>query len=697
MTGADSREPERPDAGIRGDGTHGDGTHGDGVWREQPQGRAGGDRPAAVGATGYSYGSSGGESRSARTENAPDPRREEDPEGGRVDRPQGTLFDGAPFEGAPFGGPHTARDPQHRGEQNPQFSRHQPYPGYSQHPHGGGPQFSAPHSPQPGAQQFGGPQRPQQPAPSGTAQNLMDGEWHRMHPLTPIMRGGAFLVVVLIWAFSQFRERVTQFFLPDDVSKYSDKDELTRLIETGAIGFVLLGIIVVLLLLIGAFYLSWRFSRFRVTTDRVEVQTGVLSRHNRQARLDRIQGISVQRPFLARIFGLASLRLESVGSEGAVPLAFLRSAQADALRAGILARAAGVREAEATAAQQPGPDAPSAAQPGARGVVAERLREFTTPELAPEEAQRASVVRIPLGRLIGSVLLSDTTVFVMCYLAIGIGGTAIAGAFLPTEGKVGISVFLVTALLPMIFGAISTYFKHVARSAQFSVSATEHGVRIGYGLMSLTNETLPVGRIHAVAVRQPLLWRMCGWWQIKLTTAVSASNSGEGKSGKQSILLPVGTEQDVLRVLSLVMPLDGSEVGPVVRAGMYSTGAQTPLFVPSPRSAMVLRPVGWKRAGMHIGDAVFAVRRGLLWRSVSIVPAARVQSYGLAQGPVQRMLGLATLHPHTVTGVVDTRLTIVGARGAERLFADGTGLIDRAVERESERETAGHQAKSVLQ
>ena len=46
---------------------------------------------------------------------------------------------------------------------------------------------------------------------------------------------------------------------------------------------------------------------FRITGDAVEVRSGILFRTQRKARLDRIQGINIVRPVLARLFGAAKL------------------------------------------------------------------------------------------------------------------------------------------------------------------------------------------------------------------------------------------------------------------------------------------------------------------------------------------------------------------------------------------------------
>src|SRR5690606_21953868 len=161
----------------------------------------------------------------------------------------------------------------------------------------------------------------------------------------------------------------------------------------------LLGIVVVILVVIGLFWLSWRMHTFRVTDEVVEVRSGVVFRSHRKARLDRIQGINVARSLFARIFGAAKLEISAAGSDANVQLAYLSSANADGLRAEILTRAAGMRArvaADAAAAAEAGEGLPVGTSDAVRANLAEvaraRLAEFTAPELHPNLAPPQSVV-----------------------------------------------------------------------------------------------------------------------------------------------------------------------------------------------------------------------------------------------------------------------------------------------------------------
>src|SRR5690606_27576409 len=113
---------------------------------------------------------------------------------------------------------------------------------------------------------------------------------------------------------------------------------------------VLLAALGIVLVFIALFWVSWRMHTLRVTDEVVEIRQGVIFRSHRKARLDRIQGINIQRSLLARIFGAAKLEISGAGAEANMQLAYLSGANADALRAELLRRASGLRAREAAEA-----------------------------------------------------------------------------------------------------------------------------------------------------------------------------------------------------------------------------------------------------------------------------------------------------------------------------------------------------------
>ena len=495
-------------------------------------------------------------------------------------------------------------------------------------------------------------------APTPIAGRLADGEWHRLHPASPLLRGGIVLIAVLGFVISNLRERLVELFLP----RYGGGDQgdpVEYVLEHGIILQVLAVIAGVLLLLIAGFYVSWRMHSFRITDEVVEVRSGILFRTNRKARLDRIQGINIVRPFFARLFGASKLEISQAGHDANVQLSYLGTAAADELRREILRRASGSRAAAHPAAQNPG-----------QSVLDRRVNEFLAPEHDPGTPP-ASIVTIHLGRLIGSMLLGNGMIIALLVIA----GVAV---WIARTGNFFVLVFA----LPSALGFISYYVRRFSKSLRYSISGTPDGVRVGFGLLSTTSETLPPGRIHSIEVSQSLLWRPFGWWEVRVNRAGHSSTRGADNQANTT-LLPVGNLAEVTKVLELLLPeLVGAESVTMIERGLQSRGGDDG-FENSPRRAAWLRPFSWRRNGFLVTPGSFVLRKGAIWRKFIVVPQPRLQSVALSQGPVLRMLRLADIHLHTVAGPIRAHLDALDQDRALAFF----GTVAEAAVRSQESDT----------
>ena len=495
-----------------------------------------------------------------------------------------------------------------------------------------------------------------QPAVSPTAVSLTDGEWHRMHPASPLLKGGIALIAILGVVIANLRERLFSIFLPEFSA---EGDPVDYVLDNGYIGFALLALAIFLVVLIGAFYVSWRMHSFRITNEVVEVRSGILFRTNRKARLDRIQGINIVRPFFARLFGAAKLEVNQAGADANVQLSYLGSAAADDLRREVLRLASGARDPGASAADSASP---------AGHLIERRVTELLAPELDPNAAPPESIVKISVLRLIGSIVLSGTTVALLL---------AIAGAVVSVV--VWRNFGLLFTLVPAIIGFGSYYVNRFTKSLRYSIAGTPDGVRVGFGLLSISNETLPPGRIHSVLVSQPLLWRATGWWEIKVNRA--SQSSVKGASGQaNTTIMPVGDRGDVMRVLALLLPkLTDDEMVALLESGMTAKGAPGDGFTNSPKRAAWLRWFSWQRNGFAITPDAVLLRKGAIWRELIVVPNPRVQSVSVSQGPLYRACGLASVHLHTVSGPISAQLGAVDQDTAVDFFRTVAEVTIRAV------------------
>nr|WP_232842325.1 PH domain-containing protein [Terrimesophilobacter mesophilus] len=422
---------------------------------------------------------------------------------------------------------------------------------------------------------------------------------------------------------------------------------------------------------------------FRITDEVVEVRSGILFRTNRKARLDRIQGINIVRPFIARLFGAAKLEINQAGQDANVQLSYLGSASADGLRREILRLASGTHVSAASGAQVA--DRVGLAD---ENVIERRVNEFLAPELDPDAAPPESIVKLNLGRLVGSLALSGSTIFLLVLIAAGVTWIATTGDF-----------FALFFAIPGAIGFASFYWRRFSKSLRYSIAGTPDGIRVGFGLLSTSNETLPPGRIHSVEVSQPLLWRGPGWWEIKVNRASHSSTKGAGGEANTTIL-PVGDRTDVRRVLELMLPELLAQAGDgdlsaaisVIESGLESKGGPDDGFTNSPRRAAVLRWFSWRRNGFAITTGSLVLRKGAIWRQLVVVPQPRLQSVSLHQGPILRALRLADIHLHTVSGPISADLGAIDQDAAIRFFEDVARVAVSAAQSDtSHRWRAGEQ------
>ena len=431
--------------------------------------------------------------------------------------------------------------------------------------------------------------------------------WLRVHPITPAIKGWKVIAVLLAVLVQQVGVNVTSY------------QELSRDVGAGPI----LGIVVLAVLLgFGYSFVAWRMTRYAVDHDTVYLESGVLFRRQRSARLDRVQGIDLVEPLLARLTGLAELKFEVAGgANSSVSLAYLRQHDAELLRSTLLARAAGLESEE--------------------GVDA-------VP--APER----EILSVEAGTLVGSLLRSGVVVVVVAAALVVVVVSVVVR-------EPGLTFSLVVGLFP-VAGFV---WQRFSSEFGFRVAQSPDGIRLRHGLLESRAQTVPPGRVQAVRIVQPLFWRGRDWWRVEMNIAGYVK---EENKASETVLLPVGTRAEALLTLWLVLPdLGAQDPRGMLDEAMTGTD-RAHGFVTSPTRARWLDPISWRRNGYVLTDRALLIRRGRLYRRVDIVPHERTQSLGLHQGPLQRRLRLATVTLHSTSGPVRPTVEHLGTAAAAALL-----------------------------
>ncbi|MDQ6836961.1 MAG: PH domain-containing protein [Actinomycetota bacterium] len=401
------------------------------------------------------------------------------------------------------------------------------------------------------------------PPPSGPPIPGLTGRWERLHPLSPIVRAGRGLIAILFVVVLPLASGGQGGSLGNDLG------HLAGLIVLLVLGFI-----------------SWLVTRWRVEGGVLRVESGLIRRTSERFPLSQIQAIDTVRPGLARMFGVAELRIRLASGGGkAGRLAYLGNVEAETLRARLLALAHGVAEETPSPPEHP-------------------LLTVSSPQLF------VSILLTSTGLILEVAIVA---LIVLAFVAPGAAGAALSA------GAAG------------FFGLVVAFFRRFNGDYRLTVAEAPDGLRLRSGLVETSSETIPQGRVQAVRMVEPLAWRPFGWCRLEVDVA-SQKNKGRqdrAQSRAARALLPVGSHQQAAWLMGRVFPdLPADRSAPPSRARW--------------KSPLRFRLLSWGANDRYAVTTSGRVRRVTDW-----VPLAKVQSVRRVEGPLQRRLRLASIHLDT--------------------------------------------------
>jgi putative membrane protein len=394
------------------------------------------------------------------------------------------------------------------------------------------------------------------------------------------------------------------------------------------------GVVVVVVLAAGV--IRWLVTRWQVAQGVLRVETGLLRRDSRRFPLSQVQAIDVVQSGLARVLGLAELRLRVAGGDASRGgrLACLRLADAERLRAQLLALASATAGSTVPAAT---PGLASQALP-----VSDDPGPVAAPAAAVPATERP-LFRVRPGRLATAVLLSKTGVI-----------AALAAAILVTMAELTPSVSLVASFLPVGLGAMLGTWRLFSAEFGTTVADAPDGLRLRSGLIQTSAETIRPGRVQAVRLVEPLIWRAFGWCRLEVDIAGPGEHhEARSESRRLRTLIPVGSHADADQLMAELL-----------------VDRPLPLARP-PAAARLKTPLLYHFLGYGGNERYVVASHGRVCRKTTWIPLEKVQSIRWVQGPVQRRLGLATIRldvaGRRVTGVLQDRAAAEAADLLARL------------------------------
>ncbi len=449
--------------------------------------------------------------------------------------------------------------------------------------------------------------------------------WHRLHPLSPLIRAGRQMVTILtalvaLLVFNQHQ---------------AGSDLIIDLIIVG--------------LVLAAGVVSWLVTRWQVADGVLRIETGLVRRQSLRFPLSQVQAIDVVQTGLARVFGLAEIRLRMAGADSSDGrLACLPQAEAQQLRQRLLsmtrapgaAAAAGPGAAPGRAAAAPGspaaatgPGGPAAATgPGGPAAATGPAGVPGGPgDLGDLGEPERVLFRVRPGRLAAAIALSRAG----AVAAVAIAAMASVAALTGQAGAVA-------PFLPVGIGIVLAVWRQFNGEYGTVVAAAPDGLRLRSGLVQTTAETIRQGRVQAVRLVEPVAWRAFGWCRLEVDVAGPRQRrENRAESQRLRALIPAGSLAEAERMLGELLT---ARPVPTRRA---------------PARARWKAPLAYHFLAWSGDDRYVVAARGRVSRKTTWIPLEKVQSIRWVQGPVQRRLGLASVRldvaGRRVTGNIQDR------------------------------------------
>lgn len=453
-----------------------------------------------------------------------------------------------------------------------------------------------------------------------------DGQEHRLHPLS--------------WLFVLLAQ-LKQFILPLLVLLFAGRGDRNDLW-----GLIAVGVVVARSL---AEYFTYRY---RLRGDAIVVRSGWLHRSVREIPYARIHNVNLHQSLLHRLFGVAEVRLESAGGiKPEAQMRVLRLDQAEALEA--LVRQRG--------------------QASADGVP-----------VPTDAAEQAPLLALPNGELIRLGLISNRGMLAVAaaFGALAQTGDNVFGVLVDRWGKVAFgwfegfagahahdspvaiafavaSLVLIALVLLRLLSVLLAFLQYYG----FTLREDDARIRAESGLLARTRASAKRRRIQSWSLHEGVLHR---WFKRRSLRVQTASRQG-GDGGLRSLkeLAPIATPTRCDELIRHFLPDVGWETlawQPLHRHAWWriavpglllvamGTAALTWRFGPIGLAVLALLPLQLWRArriaaacGYACNDRLVAWRTGWLSKHWNFAEIGKIQALRLAQSPLDRRLGMASL------------------------------------------------------
>jgi len=396
----------------------------------------------------------------------------------------------------------------------------------------------------------------------------------------------------------------------------------------------------------------YRRFEYELTTDTLDISSGVISRREREIPYRRIQNVDVSQSVIQRAIGLAAVDLETAGgssTEGSIR--FVKPDEATRLRREVQRRKSGSPTGEASAAE----GADEAADRDAVGPAEEELFAISPGELA----------------LVGALSFDGRLIGLLAFLSSG--SVPVLSGFIPEASATALTATAIVAvgglfLVSWVLGAGVAFSNYYG----FRLSRAGDELRYERGLFRRYSGSIPTEKVQTLTISDNPAKRALGYASLSIETAGYAPGQS-GDQGSQAAV-PIATTDRVYRLAHEVESFGTPTfsrppkrirwryvfryviavavlVGVAFAVDWYVT-PDLPWY--GPVALLLAVPpaahLKWKHRGYWLGDDHLLTRNGFWSRTVTVVPYYRIQTVIDSRTIFQRRWNVATIVADTAGG-----------------------------------------------
>lgn len=398
-------------------------------------------------------------------------------------------------------------------------------------------------------------------------------------------------------------------------------------------------------------YIGWRRLTYTISETDIRVESGIVSRAARSVPFERIQDVSLEAKPLPRLLGLVAVKFET-GAGGAddMALQYLTAAEGEALRQLVRER----REDEAAA------EGAAAADPAMPARTVDEAGEVLF-AMAPGRLLTFGLFEFLLAvfAVLGGALqyLDNVTDIDVWYGWLKEQGSTVAT--LGREAQVFGAVAGIIGLL--VVGSVTGVVRTALRDWGFTLTRSARGFRRQRGLFTRTDVVMPAHRVQGLVIGTGMVRYRFGWHSLRF---VSLAQDDKEQS---HVVAPFATMEEIAPIVAA----SGFRLpGEATRWQRASTRHRTDLairdaaiFAAAAIATAILAPPGlfliplglavlavganlyaWEFRRHAIDDKQVYASHGFLSPRQEIATRLKLHSVEIAQGPVARFRGYATVH-----------------------------------------------------